>query len=218
MTPDRPKNAPKSPQHDPIFGPKMVRKWSTNAPIWPQIGSNVAQKRSKKSQKNQNKRLKVIWTFLKVHKNTQNPLRKPPGVPFWYCNALAISKKPTFFFAKSRFSACFFTPPQFHGAICMAIRANIKKNSKQNSKKKSQNIQVFSGFLMSLIFFRFFGFFSSKKFDFFSHHLNFELYRSRGAGPYKVIMIKSKGSKNLEFYSPFFLFFFVLVLMFLVSF
>ena len=54
MTPDRPKNGPKSPQNDPILvlfwsknGPKMVQKWPYIAPI----GSKMAQNGSKRGQK-----------------------------------------------------------------------------------------------------------------------------------------------------------------------
>ena len=50
MTPDRPQKWSKITLKWPYFGPKTVPKW----PFMTQIGSNMAQKRSKRAKKNEN--------------------------------------------------------------------------------------------------------------------------------------------------------------------
>ena len=76
MTPDRPKNGPKSPKDDPILVPFF------GPPKWPIYTPRQGQKWLKTGQKVTQNRSKGIWTFIKVDKNIQNPLRTLQTHPF----------------------------------------------------------------------------------------------------------------------------------------
>ena len=85
MTRDRPKNGTKSPQNDqifvhflalfvPMFGPASGHFDPSLTPKRPKNG----QKGSEVTKKNSSK---VMYTFIKVHKNTQHPRRILPETP-----------------------------------------------------------------------------------------------------------------------------------------
>ena len=79
MTPDRPKNGPKSLQNDPV----MVPKWSKMALYAPDRVKNDS-KRVKRGQKWPKNGSKVIQSFIKVDKHPQNTRRMLPDAST-YC-------------------------------------------------------------------------------------------------------------------------------------
>ena len=98
------------------FSAKVVLFWSEMTQKWPQIApdrvkneSKMAQKAVKKTFKNvrfgnDEKTLKAIQTFIKLHKNTQNPPRTPPDSPTYCTQAWVETSILTVFLSKTSVS------------------------------------------------------------------------------------------------------------------